>query len=267
MLTGAAYADTHNAASCSIAHINAAISAAAAGDTVSVPAGNCTWSTDDCTGGVCVYADKSIKLIGAGQGVTNITDATTKPSAFHLILFSYTDTTSSEARISGFTFSDSVGTAAGRGVRSVNIGESVAGKPTIRLDPLTFDPTVSRSWLMAYSARGLVDSIIMNGKAHGKLSRTDDTAAWIGAIPLGSADAWFLEGSSINASTYYDSIMDCENGARLVARYNTIRLSGSFTGSAFMNHEAQAFGKSRNIKVYVTRPLSGVVNDRADTWD
>lgn len=50
------FAATQAAESCSEAHVNAALGAASAGDTVTIPAGSCTWTHKLCTGtntGVC----------------------------------------------------------------------------------------------------------------------------------------------------------------------------------------------------------------------
>jgi hypothetical protein len=60
------HADTHAAASCSQAHVEAAIAAASRGDTVTVPAGSCSWAEE-------LVIDKSIIFQGAGAGTTVIT--------------------------------------------------------------------------------------------------------------------------------------------------------------------------------------------------
>ncbi|MGZ3803685.1 MAG: hypothetical protein ACXVB4_05720 [Pseudobdellovibrionaceae bacterium] len=59
-------AATIAAASCSYADVSSAISAAAKGDTVNVPAGSCTWSST-------LLINKGISLIGGNGGVTKIT--------------------------------------------------------------------------------------------------------------------------------------------------------------------------------------------------
>lgn len=66
LMIGLSYADTHTADSCSLAHINTAITAAARGDTVSVPAGECTWTAP-------LSITKGITLQGAGSTNTIIT--------------------------------------------------------------------------------------------------------------------------------------------------------------------------------------------------
>src|SRR5205807_4668340 len=61
---------TVQAASCQEAHVSAAVSSARDGDTVVIPAGNCTWNT------TLVISNLSISLIGAGVGQTVITSGT-----------------------------------------------------------------------------------------------------------------------------------------------------------------------------------------------
>ncbi len=57
---------TITAASCSYADVSSAITSAAIGDTVNVPAGNCTWSST-------LLINKGISLIGGNGGTTKIT--------------------------------------------------------------------------------------------------------------------------------------------------------------------------------------------------
>ncbi|MBI5181522.1 MAG: hypothetical protein HZA06_01265 [Nitrospirae bacterium] len=58
-------AATINATSCSASDVQTAINAASDGDTVSVPAGSCTWSSR-------LSFTKGITLQGAGSGITII---------------------------------------------------------------------------------------------------------------------------------------------------------------------------------------------------
>ena len=80
------------AASCSQNDVNNAINSASSGDTVTVPAGNCSWS------GLSVA--KAITLQGAGVGQTNISlNGTT----------TFTKQSAGVMRITGFSFSVSGG--------------------------------------------------------------------------------------------------------------------------------------------------------------
>ena len=87
--------DTHYAASPSSSDIQTAIDAASDSDTVSVPSGSVTWTSN-----VTIPSTKGIRLIAAGIGLTNINqDGTYGLSAI-------TRSTNSPVRISGFSFTN-----------------------------------------------------------------------------------------------------------------------------------------------------------------
>ncbi len=94
-LAKSSWAATINAASCQQADVQSAITAASAGDTVTVPAGKCTWNAT-------VTIDKGLSLIGAGSGVGG---TTIKGSTANLIIYTPTDLSANLLfRISGFKF-------------------------------------------------------------------------------------------------------------------------------------------------------------------
>src|SRR5437870_2153368 len=64
---GPLWAATINAASCSQANVNSAITSAVDGDTVIIPAGTCSWTTT-------LTITKGISLLGAGAGSTVLQD-------------------------------------------------------------------------------------------------------------------------------------------------------------------------------------------------
>src|SRR5467141_3698654 len=66
------WAATHTAASCSRYDVGNAVNSAGDGDTVLIPAGNCTWTTNLTIDG------KYLTLQGAGAGTTIITDGVSK---------------------------------------------------------------------------------------------------------------------------------------------------------------------------------------------
>ena len=74
-----AWGATRQASSCAVDAVQSAINAAAQGDIVTVPAGNCSWSG--------LTLSKPIRLQGAGIGQTNITltgnNTITKTSRYH----------------------------------------------------------------------------------------------------------------------------------------------------------------------------------------
>jgi hypothetical protein len=231
------FAATHAAADCSVSTIRTAIATASAGDTVTVPAGSCTWNTSNCSDtGTCINITKPISLIGAGIGQTIITSEVS--NATHLIEFNYGDTTSSAARISGFTLTEGSDIQAGGvgGIIGVGVTDSGSGKPTVRVDHIRFLNIVSRRWAWLSSPRGLVDHVTVDGAEDSMVEPSDYTAAWSTPTQLGSADTWYVEDSTFNFSSYTDYVMDCQYGGRYVARHNTVNYSGTEYGSGFGSH-------------------------------
>lgn len=85
-----------NASSCSSDDVSSAIASASARDTISVPAGNCTWAS-------AITLGNKIQLIGAGEtGETWNTDITCSSG------YCISSTSADNVRISGFKFSNTV---------------------------------------------------------------------------------------------------------------------------------------------------------------
>ena len=88
--------DAHTAASPSMADVRSAINAASPGDTVIVPAGSATWTTE-------FVVDKFINLIGAGDTKTFITSNYTT-SDYLMYLYPSNPSLDGHMRLSGFNF-------------------------------------------------------------------------------------------------------------------------------------------------------------------
>jgi hypothetical protein len=235
VLPSLAMATTRAAAGCSVAEIRTQIAASSAGDTVTVPAGTCTWETADCNGGSCLSITVPLNISGAGVGQTIITDNTIRDGSIKPIYVNYTDTTNSIFSISGFQFLDSVGTSDGfNGLVTIAITDSGAGKPTAYVHDITFD-TTARRWLVATSVRGLVRNVTINSPGPAIIMAPNYTAAWTGATSLGSVDAWYIEDNTWTRTTAGD-VMDCERGGKYVYRHNTFAGSSSFNNTIAFDH-------------------------------
>src|SRR5688572_18992751 len=70
-------AATVTAASCSYSHVQSAVNAASHGDTVNIPAGNCTWTSK-------LLVTVGITLQGAGMDRTNITDGVSNDAVIQM---------------------------------------------------------------------------------------------------------------------------------------------------------------------------------------
>jgi hypothetical protein len=97
---GWVHAAAINAASCSQADVQAALNAAHDGDTVSIPAGTCTWTRQV----ILKAGSRSLTVQGAGTDATNIVDNVPKLAGGHAsILWVFHTTAEKSLRVSGFT--------------------------------------------------------------------------------------------------------------------------------------------------------------------
>jgi len=214
-----ANATTINAASCSSSDVSSAIAKASNGDTVSVPAGNCTWPSN------ISISNKTITVLGAGAGNTVISTGT----------FTLND---SAARISGFTFN--IGTAGGFLVTGASRG--------FRIDHNTITRSNYEVWFLAYGQygtnrpKGLIDNNnITKGRIvfYGEDNSTGGRYTWASPLDMGKDNAIFVEANTITypdgstGGSYLNST-DGNMGCRLVIRFNTI------SGGRFESHGVQS---------------------------
>jgi len=212
-----AKAATINAADCSSSSVTTAINKAANGDTVVVPAGTCTWSSN------ISISTKAITVLGAGVGNTVINSG-----AFTLA--------DSGSRISGFTFN--IGTSSGFLITGASRG--------FRIDHNTITRSSYDVWFMAYGQfgtnrpKGLIDNNnITKGRIlfYGEDTSTGGRYAWASPLGMGTDDAIYVEDNTItypdgSGGNYLNS-SDCNMGGKLVIRFNNI------IGGRFESHSLQ----------------------------
>jgi hypothetical protein len=247
LLPSGLFADTHAAATCSRSDVGAAVSAASSGDTVTVPAGNCTWTTP-------LIITKGITLQGAGIGQTLITanlgfasvsywDPTRRTIDRELILYKPSNPALNETfRLTGFEFD-----LQGVSINSGNYPLRVHGTSTtdiltnIRIDHNKFKNCWRRyidSGGFGYDfefiqARGVID--------HNEFTVAPSFKVW-GAMPAGKA-TWqnetFTPGTS--NSLYFENnlftltertqVVGAGYGGRYVFRYNTVTFDSGISSS------------------------------------
>jgi hypothetical protein len=204
------WAATINAKSCAQTDVSSAISSAATGDTVQVPAGSCSWS------GLSI--NKPVHLKGAGVEQTNITVSGT----------SITKQATGIIRVSGFSFSRSGGGTSSKGF---TIGGSWQAEPVIFQDNKF---TISNSGLFLLNVAGGV--IIANNSFTGDWDdsfiqpkdNTDSGNSWGTADTLGARDTTGKRNHYIEGNTFYGGTnqgIDCDDSTRCVYRYNTLTYS------------------------------------------
>lgn len=223
-------AATVNASSCSQSNVAAAISSAANGDVVQVPAGTCSWS------GLSIA--KPIHLKGAGVGQTNITisDNTVTKQSGGVI------------RVTGFSFSRSGG---GSGY-----GFEVRGSWR-NAQPVVFQNnafTISDSNLFLLNVAGGV--VIAGNSFTGgwddsfikPKDSSDSDGSWASADTMGTRDTTGTLNHYIENNTFYGGTnqgIDCDDSSRCVYRNNTL------TYSSFNSHgmDTSPIGV-RHVEVY-----------------
>jgi hypothetical protein len=193
------------AASCSLTHVQAAITAATAGDTILVPAGTCTWGTSSAA----LNVNKAVTIRGAGQGVTIIQIASTAGT--------WTDATiqlNAAATVRGFTIQT---------VTSGNSGTAFsAAVDGFRVTDIAYvnQASTTTGYFMFTTAYGVIDnnSITGGGGSNELIFAKGPTDSWQTAHSIGGADNLFVENNLFAGQGY---LTDCNANSRCVVRYNT----------------------------------------------
>ncbi len=205
-----ARADTIDAASCSQADVQSAIDAAANGDTVSVPAGTCSWSA------LSIPSSKGMTLAGAGGDATTI-------DGVGAVSVSSNATTST--RVTGFSFTG-IGTSNDGDVAAFG---SIASAP-YRIDHNAFTNNGQSVFItVGGNGPGLIDHNTFTGGGASEIIHnvgmgpTDDSG-WTDDVTPGGPEMVFIEDNVFNNTdtTYIYSAVQSYYGARTVFRYNVL---------------------------------------------
>ena len=235
LLGGGVRGATIDAASCSQAHVQAAIDSAAIGDTVRVPSGECTWTS-------MVGIERAISLIGAVVGQTVIISQV-PANAYNFTLGYRPADPSANAlmRISGFTFD------LGGGARSgiiLSTGRTLVLQTKVRIDHNRFQNiaqgTTQYMFLNPGNVRGVVDHNDFGPATYFARTNGDGLPDWgkglwenHEGVVFGKKDnnMWF-EDNVIRVQSGGGAI-DCSQGMRWAFRYNTINTN---SGQMFDQH-------------------------------
>jgi PKD repeat protein len=198
------------AASPSYADVSAAISSASSGDTIIVPAGTATWTSQ-------LIIAKPISVIGAGVGNTVITSTV---SDFFLKYAPPAGTTTL-FRLSGFTFQHG----------SVSSGfwlhntDSLNPIRNVRIDHNSFLNTSGNpSFEIDGPVYGVIDNNTITGFSHMDNLGQCRCSDWIPTFELGTEDNIYWEDNNITSSYTF-----CTggHGGRYCYRHNTFTYNGS----------------------------------------
>jgi hypothetical protein len=197
----AGHAATRTAASCSQQDVQSAIDWASSGDSVLVPAGNCTWNT-----GISIPSSSKIKMQGAGIGSTVITAA----SYGSLISMNQSGSrVTGFELVNGYILTDGVGWRVDHcEIRNTSFKEGVyvrGNMESIHPGGLIDHCTFRNTRVNVYGWAGLL--------AH---------AIWSQSINLGSVyNTVYVEDCTFT-STDFTNAIDSNYGGRYVFRYNIL---------------------------------------------
>lgn len=251
-LASVSRAATIAAASCSQANVTTAISTAVAGDTVTVPAGSCTWS------GLSI--SKAITLQGAGTGSTNIT----------IISSTVTKQAAGATRVKGFSFSK---TGGGNESKAWTIDGSWQSAEPVIFENNAF--TIDGSGLFLVQTPGGV--IFANNSFSSSINDSflqlkdpiDADGSWTTADTLGDRDTNGKKNIYVEDNTFYGSNaqgIDADDSSRIVYRYNTL------TYSAWNSHGLDTSAQGlRHFEVYnntflFTESTAEIANQNWAIW-
>jgi hypothetical protein len=214
------------AMSCSQQDVQAAIDAAADGDTVAVPEGTCTWTTLAASTPAVLLEGKAITLQGAGIDRTIIDDDTgiTGPESMLVV----EGAEGKPFRVTGFTMqrirnlsdTDTFLIAVGGTAKNWRIDHNkfvgaAFGSPDSSVHAAGF-------------TYGLIDHCTLDGFArvtvYGDLWQ--DALDWTRPLSLGTGNAVFVEDCSFDSSyegePIFSNAIDSVGGSRFVFRYNSL---------------------------------------------
>ncbi|HXY55763.1 MAG TPA: hypothetical protein VEM40_13950 [Nitrospirota bacterium] len=255
------------AKSCSQIDVQDAINAAIDEDIVSIPPGTGNWST------AVSWADKNIRVIGAGEGKTIINVGS--------LGFSIIADNKAAFRISAMTINQAIN---GIAVQIINRKHTPTGgsySKGWRLDHLTLTAnglTDVRSIFVFGLTYGVIDHVSWssdysiaqfmthyaytndNSEADGQ-PFNQGTISWGLTYSLGDANAIYVEDSTLNASSTGGWAADVWYGGSVVFRYNTINRCQISTHSA----RSTARGGKR-IEVYNNKFVAVGMSDTRVVW-
>ncbi len=210
------YAAQWNAQTCELAEVQSKVTSALNGDTVMVPAGNCTWNS-------ALSLTKTITLRGAGPSAdgTKITYG-----GINHTLFSVGPNTTGYMDISGFWLLGGDGNY-WSGTAMQLYGP--VGWKNLRVHNMVFDG--NKQWSIKGGAytNGVIDNCTFKGSAHGIMLYGQGTTDWATPLTLGTADFFFIDNNTFNWNDWFGSSgaasFDLDKGGRVVFRYNTVKYS------------------------------------------
>lgn len=216
------HAATINAASCSLANVQTAVTASVDGDTVQMPAGSCTWNAT-------LTVTKGIRIEGAGATLNSgfVTGGVASPTILAGGRFTIDAPAGKTVVIGGFNLTGTAGFNFVTASKSWRVHH-------VNMTQVTGFTQNRHFWIAGTSSdytQGLIDHVEVydpNGiQIHPRESMWGGNNSYDRPLGLGGPDAVYIEDSYFSqpANSYDVSspITDCDGGGRIVFRHNTIR--------------------------------------------
>ncbi len=236
-----AWGATYTAASCSRIDVGNAVSLATHGDTVNIPAGDCTWTAQlDITVG--------LHLKGAGVGVTTIRDNVAKDGSSKSRLIVASVNSPNNFRLSDISF---VGQAADSNVYNQGHIAIWGTQQAFRLHHFAFSSPQTAIIRSGGAALGLIDNCSITGNRNFLTALTPTwggsaygDGSWAEQIYWGSDKAIYVEDCTLTASNnpWTTNFVDAFEGARIVIRHN------SFTQGNVSSHGTDSGQRRRGVR-------------------
>jgi hypothetical protein len=251
----AAHAATHAAASCNLSDVETAVSAAAVGDTVTIPAGTCTWSSE-------LSISSGITL--TGSGTPNTGPSTFGSGALNTVIIDNAGSSNALIGVTGIPYGQTFTLAlldvepesSGTGLVSpIQVAGTCTsnGCPNIRIDNIGFGLTTPwteagngspADWMIRTdNVFGVIDHNTIPANSNVELLNSNLSAylgvggygdnSWAQPDTFGTASALYMENNVLFVT---QAANDCDNnpagggvgGCRIVARYNHITGDAGF---------------------------------------
>jgi hypothetical protein len=214
------------------------------GDTITLPAGTFTWSTQ-------ILITKNITLSGAGEGVTIIYDNVPKQGGYPTTIMMRCTGITGNFRVKGFTVRGMAQDTQGYNKGTIDVDGS---SHSVRIDHIMFDQPGTSAIQMTGSVWGVVDHCYFNepNAQMGVLVFYDSwggtdygDGSWEDSTHLGSGEGVYIEdntftGTGLGGTPAADSCY----GGRLVFRHN------SLINQNVVFHGTDSTGRARSVRSY-----------------
>jgi hypothetical protein len=238
LLSFAANAATINAASCTDAAMDTALTSAAHGDTINVPTGNCDWSS--------IAVDKAVTVVGGGSSTSGTVITFTAEHALTV-----TKQSAGLIVFKNFRF------LTAQAVRSILVQGSWQGTEPVIFQDSYWDQGEYRDFFFVAVAGGFIFSgntavgprDPYAGAAMFHFKDTTNTDSWTTADTLGDRDTDGKDNLYIETNSFSGfnaaGLLDCDDNCRLVLRYNTME----YTGYNSHGNDTSSYG-TRHFEIY-----------------